>query len=566
MEQGIGRNRPATGRSLVLARWSIRRKLLLGVAILFAIVAILAFSSFRGVYAYRHLARSISYRRATELRLASELSWNIGELRSIVSRVRRHFEFPAGLSRSTLGNLELREEFRHQFLSVREALKGYRVQLQTFAAEQADDPDSGNRAPEWQTVGEIEQALDAIGHLNEDTDWFLNEVQVEDLDTALAGLHTTALKLPFHLQERMRQFLGEVRGQYHVWIVVTWATCLLAAAMMAGLLLFAYRAVLRPLRCLIHGSRRVARDGDFNHRIRLDTHDEVAELAGAMNAMTDRFQKIRDDLDRQIRERDREVQERTQQIVRSEQLASVGFLAAGVAHEINNPLAAIAWCAESLESRLHDIIQQDDAKTDDEHNAEISVLRNYLRKIQDEAFRCKGITERLLDFSRLGDVEKHPTDLVELVQGVIDMIRHLGKYRQKQIQFAAQGPVIAPVNVQELKQVVLNLTTNALDSLDPGGTVTIELGVQHGQARLVVADNGCGMTEEVQRHLFEPFFTRRRDGQGTGLGLSITYRIIQDHGGEIRPFSAGPGCGSTFRVTLPLVAPDEQAEENRQAA
>ena len=131
----------------------------------------------------------------------------------------------------------------------------------------------------------------------------------------------------------------------------------------------------------------------------------------AMNAMTERFLKIRDDLDLQIQERDEQVRQRTKQVVRSEQLAAVGFLAAGVAHEINNPLATIAWAAEALEMRLHDIIQQDEQQPDGEHDEEIEVLRKYLRKIQDEAFRCKGITEKLLDYSRMGDVQKHPTEL-----------------------------------------------------------------------------------------------------------------------------------------------------------
>ena len=551
----------------MLARWSIRNKLLFGVAMLFLIVAILAFSSFRGGYAYRHLARSISYRRAAELHAASELSWNIGELRSIVSRVRRQADFPDCVGRGPLDSQSLREDFRRRFLTIKGTLRGYQAQLEEYERMHADDPDSGNRQPEWQTIGEIERALEKIKKLNDDNDWVFNEVKVEDLDTALADLHTVASNLPFHLQQRMHQFVNEVRGQYRTWIGLAWLSSSLAAVMILILLQFLWRSLFQPLRRLIYGSRRVARDGDFNHRIQVDTHDEVAELAGAMNAMTDRFQKIRDDLDRQIKERDREVQERTKQIVRSEQLASVGFLAAGVAHDINNPLAAIAWCAESLESRLHDIIQEDDARPDEEHNAEIGVLRNYLRKIQDEAFRCKGITERLLDYSRLGDMERVATDLRELVQGVIEMVRHLGRYRQKEIHFQCQQPVLARVGPQEIKQVVLNLITNALDSLDPEGIVTIQLGVQDGQAELVVTDNGCGMTDEVVQHLFEPFFTRRRDGQGTGLGLSITYRIIQDHGGEILPHSEGPGRGSTFRVTLPLVANYEQnQQETRKAA
>ena len=196
---------------------------------------------------------------------------------------------------------------------------------------------------------------------------------------------------------------------------------------------------------------------------------------------------------------------------------------------------------------------------------DVEVLQKYLRRIQDEAFRCKGITEKLLDFSRLGDVEKHDTNLGELVQGVIDMVKHLGTYRQKKIEFDCGQYVHAPVNAQEIKQVVLNLITNALDSLDAGGTVWVTLAKSGPWAELVVRDNGCGMNEEVLRHLFEPFFTRRRDGSGTGLGLSITYRIIADHGGMIDPQSAGKGRGATMRVRLPLDESKVQGGATRAA-
>ena len=552
----------------MLARWSIRQKLYVGVAVLFGIIAILSFCSFRGVYAYRYLVRNISHRRATELRLASELSWTVGELRAIVNRARHpEYCFPSSTSRPPLDTIGLREDFRKRFVLLRDTLQHYRAQLDESEQEQADQAEANELSPERQTLQQIELALEAVTKLNRDDDWALNEVKVDDLDGALAELHTMALKLPFHLQQRMQELAGGVRGQYRRWIILTWVGTILSVVMLTTLLHFSYRAVFQPLQTLIRGSRRVARDGDFAHRIELTTHDEVAELAHAMNAMTERFQRIREDLDRQIAERDQEVAQRTTQVVRSEQLASVGFLAAGVAHEINNPLASIAWCAESLESRLHDILQQDDAQPDGAHNAEIAVLRDYLRKIQDEAFRCKGITERLLDFSRMGDIERQDTDLRELVQGVIDMVRHLGSYRQKHLEFTCQRPVIASVCAQEMKQVVLNLITNGLDSLDPGGTIRIRLGAVHGQVELVVEDNGCGMSAEVLRHLFEPFFTRRRDGQGTGLGLSISYRIVQEHGGTIEPFSEGPGHGSRFRVTFPLVRKTTNAhEEKRQAA
>ena len=310
------------------------------------------------------------------------------------------------------------------------------------------------------------------------------------------------------------------------------------------------------MRTLIAGSRCVVA-GDFSHRIQLDTRDEVAELASAMNAMTERFQQIRDDLDAQV-------QQRTKEVVRSEQMASVGFLAAGVAHEINNPLASIAWAAESLESRVQEL-WSDEQEEDDEPNPDVAVLRKYLRRIQDEAFRCKGITERLLDFSRIGDLKRHDTDLREVVEGVIDMVRHLGKHRRKEIDFDCHDTVVVSANAQEMKQVVLNIVTNALDSLDQEGTVRIQLRHDTGFAALTVADNGCGMSEEVLKHLYEPFFTRRRGGQGTGLGLSITYRIVTDHGGQIQAFSEGPGRGSQIIVKLPLVQHEEK-KQRQQAA
>jgi two-component system, NtrC family, sensor kinase len=189
-----------------------------------------------------------------------------------------------------------------------------------------------------------------------------------------------------------------------------------------------------------------------------------------------------------------------------------------------------------------------------------------LRMIQNEAFRCKGITERLLDFARIGDVKRQSTDLRELVQGVIDMVGHLGRYQDKQLEFAPGPAVFAPVNPQEIKQVVLNLLTNALDSLSPGGNVQVKVRRSGETAELVFRDNGCGMTDEVREHLFEPFFTRRRTGQGIGLGLSITYRIVADHNGRIEAHSDGPERGSEFRVYVPLAEKQKESAHRYQAA
>jgi signal transduction histidine kinase len=112
--------------------------------------------------------------------------------------------------------------------------------------------------------------------------------------------------------------------------------------------------------------------------------------------------------------------------------------------------------------------------------------------------------------------------------------------------------VVASINPQEIRQVVLNLVTNALESLDCDGAVDISVSAKDEMATIVVKDNGCGMTPEVLKHLFEPFFTRRRDGTGTGLGLSITYRIVSQHGGSLIAQSEGEGRGSRLEMHLPL--------------
>jgi signal transduction histidine kinase len=269
-------------------------------------------------------------------------------------------------------------------------------------------------------------------------------------------------------------------------------------------------------------------------------------LAEAFNDMTARLSVTYADLERQVRERSR-------QLVRSERLAGVGFLAAGVAHEINNPLASIAFCSEALEHRLGPIL---DELSD---GPDAKVVRNYLRMIQEEAFRCKSITEKLLDFSRCAEIQRERTDLAGLIQGVVEMIRHMGKYRGKQIVFQPKEAVMAHVDSQEIKQVVLNLVVNALDSMAPDGTLRIDLRYTEGMAEMVFADNGCGMAPEVLENIFEPFYTKRRVGKGTGLGLSITHRIVSQHHGEITATSPGEDQGSTFVVRLP-VRPAEDGE------
>jgi signal transduction histidine kinase len=526
----------------MLSRWPIRYKLTFALLLLLLTVLTLAVSGFQGAYAYRGLVKSIS--RTTELPLLQQVT----DLRVTLSQARPIREFTPETFEQPVEAHLIREQFRAQFQAVQETLANYETQL---AGRQLAGQTVGDYQRERATVGKLKQTLRLIEELNQHEDWVLDEASARGLDEKLADLQRYSGELTAYLRERLNHFAEEVRTKYRVWIGITWATSITAGLMLAAQLVFFWKWIFAPLQVVIRGSRQVA-DGQFDHRIRLSSRDEMAELANALNEMTERFQAIRDDLDEQVKQRTREV-------VRSERMASVGFLAAGVAHEINNPLASVALCAESLSERVDEVLPPE-SEVDEKTRNGIAVTKKYLGMIEKEAFRCKDITERLLDFSRMGDVEKQDTDLAELVQGVIDMVQHLGKYRDKHVGFEIDRRVVAPVCAQEIKQVVLNLITNALDALDPGGRVHVRVGVCDDDAELIVDDDGCGMTEEVIEHLFEPFFTRRRDKQGTGLGLSITYRIIRDHGGQIDATSEGPGHGSRFRVTLPL----KQHEQERQ--
>ncbi|NBW97740.1 MAG: HAMP domain-containing protein, partial [Planctomycetia bacterium] len=344
-------------------RRPIRDKLLLGGLLVGVMVATLSASSFLGIYSYRRLVRALSC-RAAELPLASVLGACVSDLRLAHARALSGDSATFDGAGEVVGPLTFHPalvaqrhepEFGGWFTDQVErtwwALERYCEEL---AEGELDDMPFGDRSRERETAREITSCLETIRSIAGSDEgrllpWIEESVPEQRrkllaVEPHLERLAVLSAELPTFLQERLHDLSHEVRVGYRTLIVTTWAAALAAAALLAALGALTYRWVFRPLRLLGHGSRRVAA-GDFDFRIRLDTRDEMAELANALNDMTQRFQEIRDDLDRQV-------QLRTREVVRNEQLASVGFLAAGVAHEINNPLASIAMCAESLESRL----------------------------------------------------------------------------------------------------------------------------------------------------------------------------------------------------------------------
>lgn len=539
----------------MLSHWPIRTKLRLGLGLLLVTVVALFGSAYYGLYAYRSLVKGLSA-RSTELPLATEIQGTVSNLRVTLSLAQERVFWPDALIDDVpTKDMEwLGGQFRMQLGELVDALRRYSVQL-----DYGTDETTGQLADDSDEQRTLKEMVEAVASIRENSpvdrwDWLLNQGRLGDLRNRVEELHGLASQLPNHLYNRMHVLVGDVRSQYRTAITTAWVNLVIALVLLVMAHRVFYRWFADPLQALVDGSRMVAA-GHFDHRIRLEGRDEIGELADAMNAMTERFCEIRDDLDRQV-------QERTNQVVRSEQLASVGFLAAGVSHEINNPLASIALCSESLEGRLEDLLEN----VRGDRAEDMEVVRNYLQMIQKEAFRCKQITEKLLDFARRGDSLRHATDLRELAEGVIDMVQHLGQYHNKHIELIPGPPVIAPVSPQEMKQVVLNLVTNALESLNPGGRVRVSVERDARSTRIIVEDNGCGMTDEVRKHLFEPFFTRRRSGQGTGLGLSITHRIVEEHRGRIDVHSDGPGRGSRFVVSLPADPVNKETHHRYQAA
>lgn len=316
-----------------------------------------------------------------------------------------------------------------------------------------------------------------------------------------------------------------------------------------------YQGIMRPLRAMQEGVLAMAR-ANFAQRLEPAGDYEFRQLALQFNAMAEQLRELYQNLDELVRTR-------TRQLLRSEQLAGVGLLAAGIAHEINNPLGIIAGYAESTLRRLDGSTESADAEMDR--------TRRALTIIAEEAFRCKQITTRLLTLARPGEPDAHRAVRVELlVARVVELLGDLPQYRSRQLSWTAQSELPAVLGSEsELMQVLLNVVRNALDATTTDGIVTIAVTTHGRWVRITVTDNGRGMSEQVLSHIFEPFFTERRAGerQGMGLGLAVSHAIIEQHGGHIHAESDGPGKGSRFIIDLPTLDEHDSAaaESARQS-
>ena len=239
-------------------------------------------------------------------------------------------------------------------------------------------------------------------------------------------------------------------------------------------------------------------------------------------------------------------------VARAEKLAAIGRLASGVVHEINNPLATISACAEALESRVSGGEFKESAALDD--------LSEYLGLIRSEAFRCKMITNGLLDFSRTRATEHSFVNLADVISSAARLLSHQrrGENVEFQIEMADDLPPISGDSGQ-LQQAVIALATNAIDAMPGGGLLKIS-STRSGKNVLVeVSDTGIGIPQENITKIFEPFFTTKEIGKGTGLGLAVCYGILTEHGGSLDVQST-PGVGTTFTISLPAINNDGEPQ------
>ncbi len=247
-----------------------------------------------------------------------------------------------------------------------------------------------------------------------------------------------------------------------------------------------------------------------------------------------------------LQERERALKQSQDLLVRQEKLASLGRMAAGVAHELNNPLSAVGGFAEALQRHV--------AHGECVGESRFGDCSEYLGMIQSEVARAAAIVRRLLDFARQREPTFGPVDLAEAVRDAVGLVERQAQLAGRSIRLApADTSVEVRGDAQMLQQVFVNLLTNALDAVEAAGEVAVAMReVGDGWVEATVTDTGVGIRPEHLAKVFDPFYTTKEVGKGTGLGLAISQSIVEQHGGTLTIESAGPGRGTRATVRLPI--------------
>ncbi len=318
-------------------------------------------------------------------------------------------------------------------------------------------------------------------------------------------------------------------------------------------------AITKPITELVVVTDQISR-GDLSQMAKIERTDEIGHLANTFNSMIVSLRQSRDEIEgynrtlqEKIVDRTRQLEEAQTALIQSEKMSAIGQLAAGVAHELNNPLGGILGYAQfTLEKLQKNVPGKTTAR-------EVESYVRYVTDIEVQARRCKQIVQNLLRFSRSSrTMEFVPVDLNKVIEETVTFMEH--QLHMNQIELKLELEPALPLvqgNAGQLQQVFTNLIINAMHASSPGASITLvsryspAVGEFGGAVELLFIDGGHGIPQENIKKIFEPFFTTKEIGKGTGLGLSVSYGIVKEHGGEITVAST-VGKGTTFIVVLPV--------------
>ncbi len=347
-------------------------------------------------------------------------------------------------------------------------------------------------------------------------DWYITSYEpIRDIDDSIIGILYVGI---------LEQKFTDLRNS----VVLTFLLItMLGIAFAVGLSFLLASGIVRPLQRLTTVAQKIA-GGDFSQKVTISSKDEIGNLCSVFNFMVS-----------SIQERDLKLKEFAQaKIAEAERLALIGQLAAGVAHELNNPLSGIVLYSHMLIEKMN----ADDPR------------RESLEKIVKESQRCRNIVKGLLYFARQTEPQIKPSSINKIIEDVLSLLGGQTIFLNIKVN-KFFNPDLPPVNVDEsqIQQVFINIIMNAVEAMNYRGELTITTNFTEDKKNIFIsfADTGCGIAKENLSKIFDPFFTTKEVGHGTGLGLSISYGIIEKHQGKIKVESE-LGKGSTFTVELPV--------------
>ncbi|UCD36381.1 MAG: HAMP domain-containing histidine kinase [Nitrospiraceae bacterium] len=359
----------------------------------------------------------------------------------------------------------------------------------------------------------------------------------EKSDSLSSSLHSAGNRL----EEVTAQMALHERHRINKFITQTQKLLLAGLVLLCTLgPLFVYKTssfIAAPIKRLADITRRIA-EGDTSLRAPLKEQDETHSLALSFNTMIDSLLKSQESLKESLAL----LNEKQAQLVESEKRASMGFLVAGVAHELNNPLNNISLVAETMKEEMKDLSFKE--------------LSSYVQDILRQSERAHAIVVNLLDFARARkSSEMRRLDVVAVVKDSIHLVAN--QLRMKNIRLIEdipQGAFYVMGNHSKLEQVLVSIINNAIQAMTSAGTLTIRVGTDTGAQNILISisDTGKGIPEADIKNIFEPFFTTKPPGEGTGLGLAVSLTLVREHNGSISVKSTA-GEGTTFTVSLPLL-------------